>query len=96
MRGEGYPAGWAEAITAYLALAFDRLADYSSSACSWHNTGEKLRNTFGRFAFPIVWDFAEVVPTSETSGSYAGAVEWISLYLGHALDAAKAAPCPRS
>src|SRR5262249_5057 len=59
MGAEGYLAEWADAITPYLALAFDRLADYSSSTCSWHNTGEKLRNTFGRFAFPMVWDYAE-------------------------------------
>jgi putative DNA methylase len=95
MREEGYPTAWREAVRAYLSLAFDRLADYSSAICSWHNTGEKLRNTFGRFAFPIVWDFAEVVPTSNTSGGYPGAVEWIGLFLAHATAAAQAAPAPR-
>ncbi len=94
MCAEGYPREWVEATRAYLALAFDRLADYSSAVCSWHNTGEKLRNTFGRFAFPIIWDFAEVVPTSDTSGGYAGAIEWISLFLSHASEATKAAPLP--
>jgi putative DNA methylase len=95
MRADGYPPDWVEATTAYLALAFDRLADYSSSICSWHNTGEKLRNTFGRFAFPIVWDFAEVVPTSDTSGGYAGAIEWIGLFLSHAVEASRSAPQPK-
>ncbi len=95
MRAEGYPVVWAEVIAAYLAVAFDRLADYSSAICSWHNTGEKLRNTFGRFAFPIVWDFAEVVPISGTSGGYSGAVEWIGLFLSHAAEAAKAVPPPK-
>lgn len=48
-----------------------------------------MRNTFGRFALPIIWDFAEVQPTSETSGGYYGAVEWISLVVSDLLPAAQ-------
>jgi len=81
MERSGYPAEWAEAVTAYLALALDRLCDYSSAVCSWHISGEKMRNTFGRFALPIVWDFAEVNILSNTSGGYLGAVVWIHLFL---------------
>jgi putative DNA methylase len=92
MQDDSYPQEWVEAIASYLALATDRLADYSSAICSWHNSGEKLRNTFSRFAFPIVWDFAEVSPIGETSGSYSGAIEWISLFLVHGMDAARGAP----
>ena len=40
-----------------------------------------MRNTFGRFALPIVWDFAEVNILSNTSGGYLGAVDWIHLFL---------------
>jgi adenine-specific DNA methylase len=79
----------AEPVSAYLALCVDRLADYSSAVCSWHNTGEKMRNTFGRFALPMVWDFCEVNPLSETSGNFLGALEWVALYLGHALQACR-------
>ncbi len=46
MQKEGYPLAWIEAISAYLALAFDRLADYSSSTCSWSNSREMIRDTF--------------------------------------------------
>ena len=85
MESDGYPSEWVEAIGGYLALATDRLADYSSALCTWHNSGEKMRNTFGRFALPIMWDYAEVEPTSRTSGSYFGAVEWISRFIGYVL-----------
>ena len=34
MIAQGYPAEWADAVTAYLASALDRLADYSSAICS--------------------------------------------------------------
>jgi putative DNA methylase len=77
----------AVAIGAYLAICVDRLADYSSTICSWHNGAEKMRNTFGRFALPMVWDFCEVNPLSDSSGNFLGALEWVSLYIGHALTA---------
>jgi putative DNA methylase len=85
MQAQGYSSEWIEAISAYLGIATDRLADYSSAICSWHNTGEKMRNTFGRFALPIVWDFTEVSPVATTSGSYLGALEWIALFISHLL-----------
>ena len=86
-----YPEEWQEALAAYLVLTNDRMADYSSAICSWHNTGEKIRNTFARFALPIVWDYAEVNPLSDTSGNFLGALEWVSRFNGHALQSAQSA-----
>jgi putative DNA methylase len=94
MAEAGYPAEWVEAVEAYLALGLDRLADYSSSLCSWHNSAEKMRNTFGRFALPIIWDFTEVSPGSESSGSYLGAIEWIARFISHPLEFSSQAPSP--
>ena len=68
----GWPAPWREAVTANLAVVIDRLADYSSALCSWNIGREIIRNTFGRFALPIVWDFTEVNPLSDTSGNFMG------------------------
>jgi putative DNA methylase len=77
----------AEAIGAYLAICIDRLADYSSAVCSWHNGAQKMRNTFGRFALPMVWDFCEVNPLSDSTGNFLGALEWASMFIDHALKA---------
>ena len=85
------PDVWREAIITNLALVTDRLADYSSAICSWHNSGEKLRNTFSRFALPIVWDYTEVNLLSDTSGNFLGALEWVSRFIGHVLQPAKSA-----
>ena len=74
---EDWPKGWREGLIANLALVIDRLADYSSAVCSWHNSREQLRNTFGRFALPIVWDYTEVNPLSDTSGNFHGALDWV-------------------
>jgi hypothetical protein len=84
----------AEAIGAYLAVSLDRLVDYSSAVCSWHNGAEKMRNTFGRFALPMVWDFCEVNPLSGTSGNFLGAIEWVSMFVSHALEAFGNATAP--
>jgi len=85
------PMIWREATIANLALVNDRLADYSSSICSWHNSGEKLRNTFARFALPFVWDYTEVNPLSDSSGNFLGALEWVSRCVSHVLVAAQSA-----
>lgn len=86
MKKRGYEKKWVEAVSGYLAIAIDRLADYSSAICSWHISKEQMRNTFGRFALPIVWDFCEVNPCSEKSGGYLGAIEWIGLFISHMLN----------
>jgi len=84
----------AVAIGAYLAICLDRLVDYSSAVCSWHNGAEKMRNTFGRFALPMVWDFCEVNPLSDSTGNFLGALEWVSLFINHALQACSHAEHP--
>ena len=65
-----------EACQDMLALVVDRCADYWSSLCSWHLTGEKVNHTFGRQALGMVWDYCEVFPYSGSSGNYDGALEW--------------------
>ena len=80
---DNWPESWREALIANLALVNDRLADYSSAICSWHNGREVIRNTFGRFALPIVWDYTEVNPLSETSGNFLGALDWVSKVCEH-------------
>lgn len=74
---------YADAVATYLALGVSRTTDYSSNLCSWHNTGEKMRNVFGRQAIPMVWDYAEVNPFSSSSGNFRGQIEWVAKSLAH-------------
>ena len=71
-------AAYADAVVTYLAFVIDRCADYWSSICSWHNSGEKIGHTFGRQAIPMVWDYAEANPFSGSSGNWLGQVTWVS------------------
>ena len=68
---------YGEAVGVYLAFVIDKMTDYNSSICSWHNSGEKMRNTFGRQAIPMVWDFAEANPFCSSSGSYENMLDWV-------------------
>jgi len=68
---------YAEAVGVYLGFAVDRLADRSSSICSWDVTRDTIRNTFGRQAIPMVWDYAEANVFSDSSGNLNAMVEWI-------------------
>ena len=90
----GYPQEWREAMTAYLACTLSKLADYSSSICSWDKSRETLRQTFARFALPLAWDYCEVNPLSRTTGGFSGMLGWVARYLEHALAAASASPAP--
>ena len=69
---------YAESMLVYLSFAIDRSADAWSSIASWRQTVESTRNTFARQALPMVWDFAEANPFSQSCGNWTGAsVDWI-------------------
>lgn len=78
-----------EVVTAYLAIATDRLAHYGSSLTHWHKSAEKISTPVD--AFPMNWDFTEVMPLSELTGGYSGSIEWITKFIDHATLAANAA-----
>ena len=83
----GYPAEWGEAVEMYAAILVDRIADYNSTICTWHNSTEKMGHTFGRFALPIAWDFVEVNPFSQRTGGYFAHIGWVVRFLKHVLAA---------
>ena len=60
-----------------LALALTRSANAWYSLCRWHVTGEKHEGVYSRQALPIVWDFCEANLSSDATGGYSGALNWI-------------------
>jgi putative DNA methylase len=81
--GRGLDAGgngataYAEAVGVYLALATDRMTDSHSSLVTWTAQRDTLRNTFGRQALPMVWDYAEANPFSDSTGNFSGSLLWV-------------------
>ena len=75
--GEGATA-YCDAVAVYLAFTLSRSVDRGSSICTWDSSPkmEALRNTFGRQAIPMTWDFAEGNPFSGASGSWNKNLSW--------------------
>ena len=59
-----------ESLAPILACAFNRVAMSNMSCTRWNAVAEKMQHTFGRQAYPIVWDFAEVAITSDAPGNW--------------------------
>lgn len=70
-------AGYAESIGVFLACAVGKITDYNSTICTWISGGQTMRNTFGRQAIPMVWDFAEANTLSKSTGSFASGIEQV-------------------
>lgn len=79
--GSGATA-YSQAVGVYLAFAVDKVADRNSSLCAWASLREHARNTFGRQALPMTWDFAESNPLSDSSGNFEGGIKSIHDALG--------------
>ena len=74
--GSGLTA-YSEAVATYFSFIIDKLADYHSSICSWHNGRDNISHTFGRQAIPMVWDFVEANPFSNSSGCFDNMLDWV-------------------
>ena len=70
----------AQAMRELLALALDRIASRSSSLCLWRFQAdqEKVEHIFGRQTLSMVWDFAEAVVTSQSTGSFLDGIEIVA------------------
>jgi putative DNA methylase len=75
--GDGAKA-YGEAVGVYLALVISKLADRGSTICGWDSSREGLRNTFGRQAIPMTWDYSEGNPFSNSSGCFDNMIEWVT------------------
>ena len=61
---------YADAVATYLGLAIAKAADLGNSLCRWEPVAQCPRQLFARQAIPMMWDFAEANPFSNSSGSW--------------------------
>jgi len=61
---------YADALATYLAFPVGRSADYWSSIATWYPGNQQISHTFTKQALPMVWDFAEANPFSNSSGGW--------------------------
>ena len=68
---------YADAVATYLAFAISKNSHYWCALSAWHSGRETLQGLFARQAIPMIWDFAECNPLSNSSGNLVGAIQWI-------------------
>jgi putative DNA methylase len=68
---------YGEAVAVYLGFAVDKVADSGSTIASWTSQRDTIRSTFARQAIPMVWDFAEVNPLSDSTGNFNSCINWV-------------------
>lgn len=66
---------YSQAVAVYLSFAVDREANYCSAQNGW--SGDFIIQVFGRQGIPMVWDYAESNPFSNSTGNFMGAVNWV-------------------
>lgn len=74
--GRGAKA-YGEAVGVYLAFVIDKLTTFHSSCCGWNPPRDGMKNIFGRQAIPMVWDYAEANPFSNSSGCMGNMLDWV-------------------
>ena len=77
MLGHGASTEYVNVVGTYLALAIGRMTDRCSSFASWDVTSG-LRSVFPRQAIPMVWNFAESNPFSNSTANWMAHIEWIA------------------
>jgi len=60
--------GYAEAVSAFLAIGVSRLSDAQNSLCQWGPGMDQTQHLFRRQAVPMVWDYAESSIFSDAAG----------------------------
>lgn len=72
--GRGATA-YGDALAAYLTFAINKGSNLWSTITSWMSDRGAFRETFARQAIPMVWDYAEANPFSNSGGNFATAVD---------------------
>ncbi|MEW6680707.1 MAG: DUF1156 domain-containing protein, partial [bacterium] len=70
-------------IKTCLGLILDFIVNRNCTLCRWESTRLIVTGTYARQALPMVWDFGEANPFSESTGNWDGAVEWIIRVISH-------------
>lgn len=68
---------YGQAVAVYLAFVTDKIAMNHNALCSWHNSRETIQTVFARQAIPMVWDYTEANPFSNSSGCWDNMLNWV-------------------
>ena len=69
-------AGYADAVATYLGIVVSKMTDRNSTLVNWYVTRESTSSTFARQALPMCWDYCEVEPLGDNTGSFNNSLTW--------------------
>ena len=81
--GKGADA-YADAVATYLGLCVSRQANRCSNLSFWHTGRETVEQVFARQVLPMVWDYCEGNPFSNSSGNFLGQVAYLANVVANA------------
>jgi putative DNA methylase len=71
------------ALALYLNLWINRTAQRGARVAIWNNQGENVEHPFSLAKISMTWDYAEINPFSNSTGSAAGGLDWIMRVIEH-------------
>jgi len=77
---DGGSAEYADALGTLLGFGVSKATDYHNALCAWRSDvkNEGIGHLFARQAIPMVWDFCEANPLSQSSGNMRDQWVWVS------------------
>nr|WP_223111059.1 DUF1156 domain-containing protein [Aeromicrobium senzhongii] len=71
---------YADAVATLLSFGVSKAADYHNALCAWRSDvkNEGVGHLFSRQAIPMIWDYCEANPLSESSGNMRDQWVWVS------------------
>jgi len=74
---------YTEAVNVLLAFALSKLTDYATTLCRWFPERDSARSTFARQALPMSWDYTELNPVHDATGSFRNGCTWVAECVEH-------------
>lgn len=83
MKEEIPDENYRHALGLYLGLWIDRVASFSTNVCRWAAGSQIIKTPFGGQAIPIIWDYPEVNPLADSSGTASTQLEYMLKVIEH-------------
>ena len=71
------------ALALYLGLWIDRIASFNNTFTRWRSSHQKSETPFGGQAIPMIWDYPEVNPLANSSGTASTQLRYMIKVLEH-------------
>jgi putative DNA methylase len=75
--GSGSATAYGDAISVYLTLAVDRMANTLCTIARWTSDRQQTVTAFSRQAIPMTWDYPDVNPFAGAAGDYSVSVDGV-------------------